>query len=112
LKYQYAGSSDNIVINKMLPFVKTNTMAGISKEFLYGFQSSNMGSRDGKATHTSRKQSLTSRKVFVEDTTTGYQLETIIPEGHYSKKEMQKLTQVALDELTEKLMKMRKQANK
>ena len=68
------------------------------KEFSYGFHLSSSGKRN-KVTKSSRKEQITSCKVFAEDKTTGLKEEYNIPEGNYSKKEMQKLRNNALDKL-------------
>lgn len=46
--------------------------------------------------------------MFVKDTKTGIEKTYSIPEGHYSKKEMQKLRATAIDTLMEELFQQRK----
>lgn len=51
------------------------------------------GSSSGKTGKLSRKSKITSRTVFVEHKLSGIKVEESIPIGHYSKKEMTKLTE-------------------
>jgi len=76
-------------------------------EFAWGFNSFSSGKRK-KATKVSRKEQITSCKIFVEDKITGLKEEIFIPEGHYSKKEMQKLRNEALEKMVIHLLKKRK----
>ena len=76
-------------------------------EFSYGFYSSSSGKRN-KVTKSSRKEQITSCKVFVEDKTNGLKEEYNIPEGNYSKKEMQKLRNDAIDKMIITLLGKRK----
>lgn len=58
---------------------------------MVGSQSTVMGGGGNKFSNSSRKSSLRSLKAMVEDKITGFKEEIIVPEGNYSKKEMQKL---------------------
>ena len=78
------------------------------KEFTYGFHSSVSAKHHSKVSKHSRKENLTSCRVFVEDLTNGMKEEFLIPEGHYSKKEMQKLEWDAVNNLIDILLKKRK----
>lgn len=80
-------------------------------EFSWGFYSSSSGKRN-KVTKSSRKEQITSCKVFVEDKTNGLKEECYIPEGNYSKKEMQKLRTKALNDLIFILLSKRKTKQK
>jgi len=80
-------------------------------EFSYGFLISSIGKRN-KVTKSSRKEQITSCKVFLEDKTNGLKEEYDIPEGNYSKKEMQKLKNNAIDKLMVLLLSKRKSKQK
>jgi hypothetical protein len=77
-------------------------------EFIYGFHESASGKHHSKVSRHSRKEKITSCRVFVEDKTNGMKEEFSIPEGHYSKKEMQKLREDAVNILIGILLKKRK----
>lgn len=77
-------------------------------EFTWGFFGSTSGKHYSNVSRHSRRDKMTSCRVFVEDKTTGLREEISIPEGHYSKKEMQKLRLDAIDKLVDSLLKKRK----
>lgn len=68
-------------------------------EFIWGITGSVSGKHLSSVSRHSRKEKLTSRRVTVSDLTTGLSEMKEIPKGHYSKKEMQKLTNVTIDNL-------------
>jgi len=68
-------------------------------EFVWGITGSVSGKHLSSVSRHSRKEKLTSRRVTVRDLTTGLSEMKEIPEYHYSKKEMQKLTNIAIDNL-------------
>lgn len=61
------------------------------------------GSSSGKTGQFERKLKVTSSTVYLIHKTTGTRVEGIIPPGHYSKKEMQKLRQKLAEQLFEEL---------
>ncbi len=69
------------------------------QEFTSSFTSYSSGIHHAKVTKHSRKEKLTSCVISVVDKINGTRAEVIIPEGHYSKKEMQKLRNSAVEKL-------------
>ena len=80
-------------------------------EFLTGFISTSMG-RGGPVNKTSRSAGITSSDVSVIDKLTGLKESIQIPEGHYSRKEMQKLRGVAIEKMALSLLEKRTKINK
>ena len=72
------------------------------KEFSIGWT----GSSSGKRGNFSRKLKLTSRKITVIHKSTGLKLVDEILPGHYSKKEMKRLTEQKFKEMKDKLKKI------
>lgn len=68
-------------------------------EFTWGFTGSVSGKHLSSVSRHSRKEKLISRRITVNDLTNGLSEMKEIPEGHYSKKEMQKLTNIAINSL-------------
>jgi len=77
-------------------------------EFTWGFNSSVSGKNLHSVSRHSRKEKLTECRLHVTDKITNLEENYTIPAGHYSKKEMQKLRQDALDKTILSLMKKRK----
>ena len=77
-------------------------------EFLTGHSSFRTGGRNGQATKTSRGDGLSSCDVFVIDTTTNLREDFKIPLGNYTKKEMQKLRNEAIEKMVLLLISKRK----
>ena len=75
-------------------------------EFLTGFISTSMG-RGGPVNKTSRSAGITSSDVSVIDKLTGLKESIQIPEGHYSRKEMQKLRKEAMEKMAFSLVEKR-----
>jgi len=80
----------------------------ITDEFAWGFTSSVSGKHLHSVSRHSRREKKTSCTVTCHDKISGMVETYKIPEGHYSKKEMQKLRNDAVDILIEKLLKKRK----
>ena len=80
-------------------------------EFLTGFTSTSMG-RGGPVNKTSRSAGITSSNVSVIDKLTGLKESSQIPEGHYSRKEMQQLRSNAMEKMALFLLEKREQINK
>lgn len=66
-------------------------------EFCYGFQSSSSGKHLSSVSKHSRKEKLTGCVVTTRDKITGAEEISTIPSGNYSKKEMQKLREDAVE---------------
>lgn len=81
-------------------------------EFLIGFQGSSSGNNLHSVSRHSRKEKLTSRKITVKDKITNLEKIKIVPEGNYSKKEMQKISDVIINELIISLLNDRLKFNK
>ena len=79
-------------------------------EFLTGFISTSMGR--GGPNKTSRSAGITSSDVSVIDKLTGLKESIQILEGHYSRKEMQKLRKEAIEKMAFSLLEKRAKISK
>ena len=88
--------------------MRKQTLQPNPEEFSYGFNSSVSGNNHHSVSRHSRKEKLTECRVTVKDKITGTEELHIIPEGNYSKKEMQKLKEKIFIEAITSLYKKRK----
>jgi hypothetical protein len=88
---------------------KNNKISSIDwNQFQYLIQSSIIGGRKRPLTKSSRKDDLNTTTVSVIDKTTSLEEKIVIPTGHYTKKELTKLKEEALNKLAKILISKRK----